>query len=151
MGKVALTGNDTIKLGGRIITDLADGDAVTFEFPNQVVEMQKGKNKNAIYAFNSTGTIVNVTYRVLLGSADDKFLNGLLAVYRLDPPSFALLRGEFIKRVGDGEGGVNNVIYKVSGGVVSQYPGASENTQGTVEQSVAVWQVTFANNERIIE
>jgi len=149
MGAVALTGNDTIRLANRLITDLGDGDAVMLDFPNQIVEVQKGKNGNAIYNFNSTGSIVNATFRVILGSADDKFFNGLLAAYKLDPPSFTLIRADFTKRSGDGDGNVTNTVYSMSGGIIQQYPSASENVEGGNDQAIAAWSVIFTNTERI--
>lgn len=147
---VALTGNDTTILQGRILNDLADGDAVNLDFPNNLVESKVGKNGNTIYAFNSTGKVVTVTIRTLAGSDDDKFLNAQMNEYINDVAAYILLEGEFIKRVGDGLGNVNNIVYKVEGGVVQKFPNAKENVEGDIEQSVSIWQILFANADRSV-
>lgn len=151
LGTVSLTGNDSIKIAGRIFTDLANGDAVQFEPPNNIGEADKGKNGNAIFALNETGTIVEVTIRLILASPDDKFLNSQIALWRNDTATYPLMGAEFTKRTGDGRGQVNNVIYKLSGGYPMRYPAQSTNVEGNVEQSIAVWQLRFANADRIIE
>ena len=147
---VALTGKDTHLVGTRILTDLADGDVGNLDFPNNLVEAKTGKNGNTIYAFNSTGKVVTQTTRVLAGSADDKYFNAEMNRYLNDPPSYTLLDGEFIKRIGDGVGGVNNIIYRVEGGIVQKMPNTKDNVEGDTEQAVAIWQVIYANTDRSI-
>ena len=109
-----------------------------------------GKNGNTLYAFNSTGRTVTVTIRVMIGSADDNYINGRMVEFIQDPAAFLLVVGEFIKRVGDGVGNVTNIIYRMRGGVVQKMPGAKENDEGDTEQSVAIWQIVFANTDRIL-
>lgn len=151
MGSVTLTGADTVILdAGRIVADLADGDTALLEFPNNLAEGKVGKNGNTIYAFNATGKTVNVTLRVLRGSADDKYLNSRMQEYLNDPASFILIEGEFIKRAGDGRGNITADIYRLSGGIVQKMPGAKENQEGDTEQSVAIWNLTFANSNRVL-
>ncbi len=147
---VSLTGNDTIVLDARILADLADGDTAMLDFPNNLVEAKVGKNGNTIYAFNSTGRTVTVTVRVIRGSEDDKWINGRMVEFVQDPAAFLLLEGEFIKRAGDGAGNVTSDIYRLRGGVVQKLPGAKENVEGDTEQSVAIWQIIFANTDRIL-
>ena len=147
---VSLTGKDTIILSDRVLSDLADGDTVNLDFPNNIAEGKVGKNGNILIAFNATGKTVNATIRVLLGSADDKFINSLYAAYINDPASFPLIAGEFIKRVGDGTGAVNNVTYSMGQGFIQKPPVAKENQEGDTEQSVAIWTITFPNTDRII-
>ena len=155
MAGVSLTGKDTVSIGStgaqlRIFTDFADGDTVDIEFPNNLVESKTGKNGNTIYAFNSTGQVATMKIRVLRGSSDDKYLNGEMNLFIADPSAYPLLEGEFIKRVGDGQGNVTNDIYKVSGGVVQKIPVVKENVEGDTEQSVTLYQIAFANTERSI-
>lgn len=145
---VALTGKDTTIIDGRILTDFADGDTAMLDFPNNLMESVNGKNGNTIYAANSTGKVVTITLRVLAGSADDKYLNSRMQEFINDPAAFILIEGEFIKRVGDGQGNVNDIIYTVQGGVIQKLPNAKENVSGDTEQSVSVWQIQFANTER---
>lgn len=152
-GGVSLTGKDTISMGSRgltlrIFNDLADGDTGNIEFPNNLVESKTGKNGNTIYAFNATGKTGVLTVRVLRGSPDDKYLNSELNKYLQDQSAYVLLDGEFIKRIGDGLGGVTNDVYRMSGGIINKYPVVKENVEGDTEQAVAIWTIPFANNER---
>lgn len=145
---VALTGNDTTIINLRILADLATGDCVNLEFPNDLVDAKTGKNGNTIYAFNATGLVVNATIRLIRGSADDKFMNALNAQFLNDPPSFVLIAGEFVKRVGDGQGNINSDIYQLNGGVISKMPQGKENVEGDTEQAVTIWLIKFANSAR---
>ena len=154
-GSVSLTGNDTIIIGQngltpRVLKDLADGDVAMLEFPNDIAGVKTGKNGNSIYAFNATGRTANGTVRVLLGSADDKYLNARYNEYRNDPASFPLIEGEFVKRVGDGQGNVASVTYRLGGGIIQKLPTVKENTEGDTEQAVAVWGILFTNSDRAI-
>lgn len=145
---VALTGNDLTVIKGRIMEDLADGDAVVLDFPNNIADGKVGKNKNVIIAFNATGEQVTVTVRILKGSADDKFLNGELNSYRNSRPSYTLMTGEFVKRVGDGEGNITNEIYTVGAGFIQKYPSAKENVEGDTESAVSIYQIQYNNTDR---
>jgi hypothetical protein len=147
---VSLTGNDSTVILDRIFNDFTDGDVVVLEFPNNLVEAKTGKNGNIIYAYNSTGKVVNVTIRILKGSADDKFLNNQLNIYIQNPPAYVLMEAEFTKRIGDGTGNVTNEIYKLSGGIIQKYPGAKENVEGDTESAVTIYNIVFGNNERLL-
>lgn len=148
---VALTGNDTTILDdSRIMSDLGNGDCVALDFPNNLVEATTGKNGNTLYAFNATGKTVTATIRVIAGSADDKYLNSRMREYLNDQATFILFTGEFIKRVGDGQGNVNDIIYTLAGGVIQKVPNAKDNQAGDNEQSVSVYQIVFGNSERAI-
>jgi hypothetical protein len=149
-GSAALTGNDDVILNRRIFANYGTGDVANLEFPNNLVEAKAGKNGNVIYAFNSTGKLCNVTLKVLIGSADDKYLNSLMTLYLNDPSSFILIVGEFIKRVGDGKGNVSSIIYSFSGGIISKIPIGKDNVEGDTEQGMSVWMLTFANTDRLI-
>lgn len=150
---VALTGKDTIAIGSRglalrIFADLADGDTAVLDFPNNLVEAKTGKNGNTIFSFNSTGKVVTATVRLILGASDDKYSNAEMNRYLLDQAAYTLLDGEFIKRVGDGEGKVSNVVYSLDGGIAQKMPNMKENVEGDTEQAVAIWQFIFANSDR---
>lgn len=150
---VSLTGKDTISIGSRgatlrILADLADGDTAVLEFPNNLVEAKTGKNSNTIYAFNSTGVVATALIRLLRGSVDDKYFNSELNRYKLDPAAYTLLDGEFIKRVGDGQGNITSDVYSLDGGIIQKMPNAKENVEGDIEQAVTIWQLIFANSDR---
>ncbi len=78
MATASLTSQDTIKINGRILNDLMDGDCVTITYPNDLMKVKTGKNGNSIYSYDYSGQQAEVTLRVLRGSGDDKYLNGLL-------------------------------------------------------------------------
>lgn len=146
----ALTGADVIKINTRILTDLADGDAVTIEYPNDIGNVKTGKNGNSIYALNNTGLNCNVNIRLIIGSADDKYMNSLLASWIKDPSAFTTLEGQFIKRVGDGASNVSSTTYELSGGIFVKIPVAKTNAEGDTEQSVVVYNLRYSNAPRRI-
>lgn len=148
MSTVALTGKDTVKINDRILNDQADGDVCLLDYPNDVMGVKTGKNGNSLFAFNNTGRQVQVTLRVLRASADDKYLNGLLAQLRNNPVTFPLMNAEFVKNVGDGAGAVTQDIYTLSGGVFKKQTPAKDNSDGDTEQAVAVYELIFSNAVR---
>lgn len=147
---VSLTGNDVIKINNRIFSDLADADAVTLTFPNDLAVVKTGKNGNAIYAKNETGNQAEVVIRVLRGSSDDKYLNNELNMMKNDFSGYVLLNGEFIKKIGDGQGNITNDTYLCTGGVPSKQVEAKSSAEGDTEQSVSVYTIRFAVCERTI-
>jgi hypothetical protein len=150
MNSISLTGADTIVVGGRVLTDFADGDVATLAFPNEIMNVKTGKNGNSIFALNNTGVQCDFTLRVLRGSDDDKFLNGIVADLLNDPAAFVVLDGQFVKRIGDGSGIVTNDTYIVGGGVPNRQVGAAENSDGNTDTAVAVYEFKFTNTRRAI-
>ncbi len=151
MGAVSLTGSDGIQIDDRVLANLANGDAVTVEYPNDFGVVKTSKNGNTIYAFNESGRQVEVTVRVLIGSPDDKFLNSRWQELKNDESGFILLTGVFTKRVGDGKGNISTVVYQMAGGVFKKQPSAKTSAEGDVDQSVAVYTITFGNGDRSIQ
>lgn len=150
MSKIALSGKDTIKINDRILNDLVDGDCVLLTYPNDLLTVKSGKNGNSIYSFNYTGEQVEVTIRILKGSADDKFLNNLLSILKNDPPSFQLLSGEFIKNIGDGTGVIISDTYILTGGVFKRNVDSKENAEGDTEQSMSIYTLAFSSAPRTL-
>ena len=150
MGISALTGNDTIEIGGILLNDFGDGDVANFTYPNELVTPKTGKNGNSIYAFNETGKQVDLVLRVLVGSPDDKRLNSLKVAMESDFPSFTLLDGNFVKRIGDGSGNVSNVSMTTSGGTFTKGIDGKSNAEGDTEQAIATYNFKFTNSKRKI-
>ena len=150
MAVVSLTGKDTISINGTILNDLADGDCAIITFPNDLSVLKTGKNGNTLYAFNYTGRQCQLVLRVIRGSANDKFLNQLMSVYKQNPSGFTLLTGVMVKNVGDGAGNVTSDTYTLSGGTFKKETEVKENADGDIEQSVAVYTLTFSNAPRAI-
>lgn len=146
---LVLTGKDTIIVDGRTL-DLGDGDVAQVAFGNNLVEVTVGKNTNALFAENATGSMAVLTLRVPRGNADDKYLNSKLAAQRKDLAGFVVMSGSIKKRLGDGEGKINVDTYTLQGGVIQKMPEVKENVSGDTEQAVTVWTLVFANGERVI-
>ena len=147
---VALTGADTIVLGGFILADLMDGDVGSVEFPDDIVNVKLGKDGNAAYALNAQGRRCELKLRVVKGGPSDQQFNSYLRQVEIDLPSFELLDGTLAQRIGDGGGGVSTVAYNLGGGVPKKKPAGLSNVEGNTEQGVAVWEFTFAKAVRII-
>lgn len=151
MNSVSLTGADTIQIDDRILNDLADGDAVTLTFPNDKTTVKVGKNGNTIYAKNEMGALVECTIRVLVGSSDDQYLNSRMAQQDNSFSDFTLMTGTFVKRAGDGDGGINSAVYPCFGGVFKKNVEAKTSAEGDAEQSVAVYLITLKLQPRSIQ
>lgn len=147
---VSLTGADTVVLAGVVLNDFADANNAELAFPNELMAVKTGKNGNSIYAFNATGRQCDFKARLIRGSADDKYLNGLLQGMLADPASFVLLDGQFTKRTGDGQGNITYDTYIVSGGTFTRQVPATSNVEGDTEQAVVVYEMKFTNADRAI-
>ena len=150
MSTIAMTGEDTVMINGRIFADLADVDAVALTFPNDIANVKTGKNGNSMYGLNETGKQSEVMIRVVRGSSDDKFMNNLLSQQQNNFAGFPLLVGEFTKKIGDGTGAIQRDTYIMSGGIFQRMVDAKMNVEGDTEQSVSIYRLKFANNPRAI-
>lgn len=148
MAVYALTGNDTLTINGRVFKNFADQSTITIEYSNARVGHTTGKNGNTVYSTDKQGENAAVTLRIIAGSDDDKYLNGLSIEQERDLPSFALMTGTFAKRIGDGTGKVSFLNYALLGGVFEQNPNTSENLQGDTEQGIQVYQLWFAQAKK---
>ncbi len=146
--EVSLSGNDTIQIAGRTFSSFADNDVAKLSFPNDLVSVVVGKNGNAVYNINASGQQADFEMRLLRGSADDRFLNALLLVMLGDLPSFVVMPGYLVKRVGNGIGGVRRDTYLLSGGIFVRNVDAVENVAGGTDAAVAVYRLKFANGSR---
>lgn len=150
MSTVALTGNDAIKIGNRILSDFADGEVAKLTFPNELMSVKTGKNGNSLYGFNNTGKQCELSLRLIRGSADDKFMQSSLTQMENNPTGFVLLDASFIKVVGDGVGNTINDTYVMSGGVFTKEVEVVSNADGSTDQAVAVYALKFTNAPRVI-
>lgn len=147
----SVTGQDTLTLFGRNIVELADNDSVMISFQNDMTSLSTGKNGNSIYAKNEQGKNADVTLRLILGGADDRFLQGKLRTAEQDFAAQELAEGQFTKRVGRGDGTVSRIVHTLEGGVFLRRIDTKENTSGDTEQAVAVYRMRFARVERSIQ
>ena len=150
MSTVALSGNDTVVINNRTFADFADGNVVELTFPNDIATVKTGKNGNSIYGLNETGKQCEMKIRLIRGSSDDKFLNNLLQQQQANFAGTVLLIGQFIKKVGDGQGNITSDTYITSGGVFTKQVEAKSNVEGDSELSVSIYTVKFSNAPRAI-
>lgn len=150
MSTIALSGNDTVIINNRILADFADGNVAELDFPNDIAVVKTGKDGNSIYGLNETGKQADVKVRLIRGSADDKFLNGLLANQQQNFAGFPLMIGEFVKKIGDGAGNIKSDTYIMSGGIFVKQVPAKSNVEGDSEQSVSIYSLKFSNAPRVI-
>lgn len=143
-----ITAEDTLTIYDRVLTDFADDDTSSIAFVSDLVKLKTGKNKNTIFAKDETGTNATVTLRLIRGSSDDRFMSGKLSAMQRDFVGQSLATGEFVKRLGDGEGGVVRDVYTLLGGTFQKNVDGKENVSGDTEQAVAVYHMMFAQAKR---
>ena len=148
MAVYSLTGNDTFILNDRVYKNFADGSTINITFPNNRTGHTTGKNGNTVFATDKQGMNAEVELRIIAGSSDDVYLNGLSIQQEKDLPSFSLLNGSFTKRIGDGTGKVKFINYVLLGGVIDNNIETSENLQGETDQGIAVYKLFFAQAQR---
>lgn len=151
MATNAITADDTLTIYGRTITDFADAGVSTFTFNNDLVGVKTGKNGNTIFTKNETGHNATAVLRILRGSSDDRFLQGKVDEIERDFPTVVLGSGEFVKRIGDGQGNVISDVYQLDGGVPTRKVDTQENVEGDTEQGVSVYNFIFAYATRGIK
>lgn len=137
-------------INNQILADLADGNCVDITFPTDIASVKTGKNGNSVYGLNESGRQSEVKLRVIRGAADDKFLNGLMALQQSNFAGTVLMVGQFIKKIGDGAGNITSDTYIMSGGVFTKQIEGKSNVEGDSEQSVAMYTLKFSNSPRII-
>lgn len=150
MSTVAMSGSDTLMINNRIFSDLADGDCIDLTFPSDIAQVKTGKNGNSIYGLNETGKQCEVKIKLIRGSADDKFLNALMAQQQANFAGFTLMLGEFVKKIGDGQGNITNDTYIMSGGVFTKQLEGKDNVEGNTDQSTVMYTLKFSNAPRVL-
>lgn len=146
----SLTGNDTLVIAGINIVDVCDGDWFMYNFENDLANAKRGKNGNTIFAENAMGLVANSSLRLLRGSENDKQLNTLMQTQFDDFSAFVLLDGQFVKRVGDGQGNITSDTGRMSGGIFKRAVDAKSNAEGDTDQSVSVYNFLWAEIDRAI-
>ena len=144
MATVTITGEDTLVLFDRVLTDLADGDVSAITFPNDLVTMKTGKNGNTIFSENANGNNAEMVIRLNKGSGDDRFLQGRLDAQSRDFASAVLANGSFVKAMGDGDGNKVNEVYVLKGGTIYKGVESKDNVEGDTTQAVSVYNMRFA-------
>ena len=149
MAIYALTGADTLIINERVIKDLADGSTINITLDNDSVGMSTGKDDNTVFSDNRQGSNATLELRLIRGSAQDIYFNGLSIQQSRDLPAFSLMKGSFTKRIGDGYGNVKFDNYVLLGGAFTKrMPQVNENLNGETDQGVSVYNIKFAIGSR---
>lgn len=149
MATYALTGDDSIIINDIPLRDFANNDIGTLDLPNNLFDLATGKNGNTIFALDESGNNATLTVRLLMSSADDKRLNGMIP----KSDGFAqtiLVTGSVVKQIGDGQGNVSYNTYVLAGGMVQKKPSIKSNVNGDSEQGVTEYTIQFAEANRAI-
>ena len=149
MSIFSLTGDDSIIINDIPLNDFADGDIGSLSLPNNMFDMQTGKNGNTIFALDESGNNATLTVRVLMSSNDDKRLNGMIPKSKGFAQS-VLATGSVVKQVGDGQGNVSYNTYLLAGGMVQKKPDVKSNVKGDAQQAVVEYIIVFAEANRAI-
>lgn len=150
MSTIAMSGDDTIIIDNELMVDLADGNVGEITFPNDIAQVKTGKNRNSIYGLNTTGFQCEMKLRIIRGSGNDISLNSKLNNQNNNFAGFILMQGQFVKKLGDGQGNIKGDTYILSGGVFTKQVEAQSNVEGDATQSVAVYQMKFTYSPRSI-
>lgn len=151
MATYNLVSDGTLTLWDRVFNDFADDDVSNITFPNDLVTVKTGKNKNTIFSKNEPGANATAVIRLIRGSADDQFVQNRLTEMKRDFVSTELAFGEFAMRLGDGSGNVIRDVYTLKAGVVVRQVDGKENVSGDTTQGVSIYNITFADVDRSIQ
>lgn len=151
MGTYVITGADTLTINNKVLADFSDGDISAFTFDNDKWVLKTGKNGNTIYSLNEPGKNCKGVLRMMVGSSDDVYLQGLISAADQDPASVVLINGQFVKNLGDGAGNIVRDVYSLSGGIIVRNVDGKANVEGDTQQGVAVYNITFASATRSLE
>ena len=143
-----LVGQSTVVLNGRTLVDLGFGDAFDVSVPNGLTEIESGKDGSAIYAMNQSGRQVELKLRVIQGTPDDVFLNGLVEGFKANFAGATLINATCTKRTGNGRGDITTTAWVLSGGVPGTMPPDKWNVNGDPEQALMEYSFKFARGER---
>jgi hypothetical protein len=146
----SVLGDDTIKIGNRILADFGHGEIAKVSYSTDLATVKTGKNGNTIFAQNASGFQATMELKVLRGSSDDKFLQSLLTLYRSTPTTFVLQNAEIVKKIGDGTGVTISDTYILTGGIPTKQIEMIVNVEGDVEQALSVYTFIFATSDRAL-
>lgn len=150
MQTFSLYGSDSISINERLILDFGSGEVAKVSFPNELTTLKAGKNGNTIIVQNASGFQATLEVKVIRGSADDKYLNTRLNLWRNSPTLYVLDYFEVVKKIGDGAGAAASDTYLLKGGAPSKQVEVVSNVEGDVEQGISVYTWVFAGNVRSI-
>lgn len=151
MAKDIYQGSDVLTIDDRLITDQLTGKVVEVRYPNNIANIDTGKDGNSVITKIANGQNAEATVRVMVGGETDQYLSLRLSQFKEDPASFVSLKAKFTKRTGDGQGNITKTTWDLTGGAIMKLVEGEEDTTGDVEQTVAVYNLKFSNGTRTIK
>lgn len=151
MSITTMAGSGTLILFDTVITDLANTDAFTIAFENDLTTTATGKNGNTIHAFNEQGKNALCTVRIQKGSKSDRLFQAQLNTMKNNFSAFVSASGSAIGDFGDGAGNVIKENYTLASGVFTRDVDGKNNVEGDIEQAVAIYTLRFANVQRSMQ
>lgn len=134
--------NTTVTLNGRALVDLAQGDAISIEFPNETSAKTMGINNSSVVKFRMDRNSANVKIKVLKASTDDVFLNS--ALNQEKPTVFGgSIKTNFQR---DGVDGVDS--YALENGTITKRPTDTKNNVDGDE--VMEYELNFVSAVRMV-
>ena len=150
MGTFSLIGSDTITINHKLLADFGSGEVAKITFPTDLATVKTGKNGNTIFVQNASGFQSSMEVKVIRGSADDKYLQTQLTLYKSTPTLYILDNVEVIKEIGDGHGKKTSDTYTLTGGIPTKSVEMVVNVEGVTDQAISVYTWIFATNARAI-
>lgn len=150
MGTFSLLGNDTIKINDRLLADFGPGEIAKVSYSTDLATVKTGKNGNTIFAQNASGFQATMELKVIRGSADDKYLQSLLTLYKSAPTLYVLDNVEVVKQIGDGLGALTSDTYALNGGIPTKSVEVIVNVEGDTDQALSAYTWVFAGNVRAL-
>lgn len=145
-----LVSDGTLTLYNRVLVDFADDDVSAISFGTDIAALKTGKGGNTIFTKNEQGNNADAIIRLIRGSADDQFMMSKLDAQGADFATAELATGEFVLRIGDGNGAVANDTYTLKGGIITRMVDGKENVSGDTVQGVSIYNMKFASGKRNI-
>lgn len=144
------TAEDVIVINSRIIADTAKGDVAVLSYENNLSNQGNGKNGNSMAAHIEDGQIAMLTLRLVMNSPDDKYLNTIIQQWQSHDPNFAPMSGSFTKNTINEQQQRSSSTVSCSFGFPVKRVEQKENTDGDLEQVIAVYSIRFSRSQRSI-
>jgi len=138
------TGGDVLILDNIQLNNFPNGKVADLTYDDTLVEQKIGKTGNSINVYKQVGNKAKFILRVMRGSVDDIRLNSRLLLMKQDLPSFVALTMSLSKRFGDGTGSFLTETHSLANGVFTKNPGVMTDVDGDTEQSITVYEMSFA-------
>lgn len=156
MPAFSLVGDATVSItpaGGatRVLTDFADGTIFDIDYVSDLINSTTGKEGNTVFVKDERGRNGKGSMRILKGSSDDNYLNGLFTDMKSSFGSGTkILTIDIVRKIVDGTGTTLTESFNLQGCLLTQMPKTSVNVHGDTEQAISVWNMVAADVNRSI-